>query len=64
MNRKPDTDFSRRRLLGAGPLSPPLTTNEVVAPSSQAYTLCDTKPEVLTGVSGRVTLSSTNGARA
>lgn len=41
----------------AAPSSPP---NEVVGPSA-AYTLCTGAPGVLTGVSGRVTLSGTQG---
>jgi hypothetical protein len=35
--------------------------NEMLAPSSQVYTLCNGQPALVTGVSGRVTLSRTKG---
>jgi hypothetical protein len=38
--------------------------NELLAPTSQLYTICSGEPALVTGVSGRVTLSSTKGARA
>lgn len=35
--------------------------NKLVDNSSQAYSVCPSPPEVLTGVSGRITLSNTQG---